>query len=158
MKEMTKSLWPTTCVNSDCLSEIRDALSAMGFRVFELDGGKISDLSSFFQEIIHVLPNNPPLSGRPNLDAFLDSVWEGMDELGEDNVALLWTNADNMLGGSLQGLFVVSDCLQEIARSLRTSPSRNAKGFSLQVFLFGSGSDFPTIHLIWTGNQFLRDA
>jgi len=134
------------------------AVSNKGFRVFELDGVNVSDLSSFFREIIHVLPNNPPLSGGPNLDAFLDSVWEGLHELGEDNVALLWTHADNMLGGSLQELFVVSDCLQEIARSLRTSPSRNSKRFSLQVFLFSDGPDFPTIHLRWTENQFLREA
>lgn len=150
-KQMTKALWPTSCASTDDFDCIRSVLASSGFSIFEISGENISDLEGFFKAVVNVVPNDPPLSGSPNADAFLDSVWEGFNNLGADRVAILWKTSELMLNGGLQDLIIISDLFQEVARSLRSNAGGRLSRFLLYFILFGSGPNFPRVRPDWNG-------
>lgn len=153
---MTNALWHTSCASADDCDCIKEVFVESGFTLFELTGDHISNMESFIQAAVRVVPNDPPLSGRPNADAFLDSVWEGFRLLGVDKVAILWKNADTMLNGGLQDLLVISDLFQEVARSLRGSGGGKVPSFLFYLILFGRGPSFPRVRVAWNGANLIR--
>ena len=155
-EQMTSALWPTCCVSADEHDSVKEALVMSGFTVFELPNDCISDLETFFHAVVSVVPNDPPLSGRPNGDAFLDSVWEGFRQLGVDKIAIFWNSADMMLNGGVQDLIMISDLFQEIARALRGTGGGKLPSFLLYLILFGRGPNFPRIRLVWNGANLIR--
>lgn len=155
-KQMTKALWPTSCASADDHESIRAVLASSGFTVFELTDGNIANIETFFRAVVRVVPNDPPLSGQPNADAFVDSVWEGLRQLGAARIAVLWKSADAMLNGGLQDLFVICDLFQEIARSLTTTYEGRSSPVLFHLILFGSGPNFPRVRLLWNGANLER--
>ena len=154
--QITNALWPTSCACADDLDSIKTVLVTSGFTIFELPDDQISDIEAFFRAVVQVVPTDPPLSGRLNADAFVDSVWEGFRLLGVDKVAILWKNADKMLNGGLQDLITISDLLQEIARTLKGAGGGRLPYFSIHLILFGTGPNFPGVRLVWNGANLIR--
>jgi hypothetical protein len=155
-EQMTNALWPTSCASADDHDSIKEVLATSGFTIFELPDDQISDIEAFFRAVVQVVPTDPPLSGRLNADAFVDSVWEGLRLLGADKVAILWESADRMLNRGLQDLIVISDLFQEIARSLRGTGGGRLPHFSIHLILFGSGPNFPRVRLAWNGTNLIK--
>jgi hypothetical protein len=152
---MANALWPTFCASAEDHDSIKGVLIASGFATFDLAGDRISDLETFFRTVISVVPNDPPLSGRPHLDALLDSVWEGFRVLGSEKVAILWKDADKILDRGLQDLIIISDLFQEIGRTLRGTEKGKLPRFLLFLVLFGNGPNFPRVQLVWNGTNLL---
>jgi hypothetical protein len=150
------TLWSTFCVSAVEQDSIRAILVASGFTLLDLPDDNIADIEAFFRAVIRVVPNDPPLSGRLNLDAFLDSVWEGLSRLGASRVAILWKNSDKMLNGGLQDLVIISGLFQEIAHSLRGNKQGQLPCFTCHIILFGSGPNFPRVRVAWNGTNLIR--
>jgi hypothetical protein len=113
-----------------------------GFKVYTLNGKNISNVHNFFQEAIKVLPQNPPLKGRTNLDAFADSIWGGMDEVGYDKVAIIWEKSNYIINKSPNDLSKIIQCFEELSDSFKTVEYGLDKPIILKVFLLGSGDAF----------------
>lgn len=154
---MTKALWPTSCVSADDYEGIRTVLAASGFTIYELTDDNISDMETFFRTVVGVVPNDPPLSGKPHADAFVDSVWEGFQQLGVARIAVLWKHADKMLNGGLQDLIEICDLFQEIARSLTTTYEGRPSRVLFHLILFGSGLNFSNVRLVWNGTNLVLE-
>lgn len=117
-------------------------LNEKGFKVYTLDGRNISNVYNFFKEAIKVLPQDPPLFGRTNFDAFVDSIWGGVDEAGYDKVAIMWEKSNNIINKSPNDLNRIVRCFEELAESFKTSEYGLDKPITLKVFLFGNGDAF----------------
>ncbi len=113
-----------------------------GFKVYTLNGKNISNVHNFFQEAIKVLPQDPPLGGRTNLDSFVDSIWGGMDEAGYDRVAIIWEKSNNIINKSPNDLSKIVQCFEELSDSFKTVEYGLDKPIILKVFLLGSGDAF----------------
>jgi hypothetical protein len=146
-EKMTKAIWPTSCAGSDDYEGIRTVLASSGFTIFELADANVTNIETFFRAVVGAVPNDPPLSGRPNLDAFVDSVWECFQQLGVARIAVLWKHADKMLNGGLQDLIIICDLFQEIARTLTTTCEGRTSPVIFHLILFGNGPNFPRIRL-----------
>jgi hypothetical protein len=158
MSVATKAIWPTTCLASEQLDETRAQLIKSGFTIFELPGERVVTLEAFFSVAACVLPADPPLSGRPNIDAFLDSIWEGISCLHAETIALLWSNADVLMERSFQDVLIVVDLFHDIARSLRNNRAGGIPNLQFYVLLFGKGVQFPRIKLQWNGYNLVDES
>src|SRR4051812_26900600 len=107
---MPRILRSVNCLHRNSLNDLKLSLSEKGFRIFELDGENIKDAESFFFESVKLLPQDPPLSGSVNWDAFLDSLWGGLDNLGEKRVSVIWTKAERMLERGLPDILMAVEC------------------------------------------------
>jgi hypothetical protein len=92
-----------------------EKLRAEGWHVYTFPPG-ISDKARFFESVKAILPLDPPIVGI-NLvwDALCDSMWEGLFQLQEKRIAIVWPIAD------LEGcddMKVALDLLEELTISL----------------------------------------
>jgi hypothetical protein len=129
-------------VSSKSLANVRQFLNRNGFHIFELNGQNVADAQSFFSTVISSFPQDPPLSGRVNWDAFLDSLWGGLDSLGEKRVAFIWINVEKMLDHGLADLFIAAECFQQLASDVATDKYGISQPVELFVFLVGEGGNF----------------
>jgi hypothetical protein len=133
-----------SCVNAQSLDALEEILREMDYKVYELDGSRIEDAQTFFQIATDVLPLDPPLTqgGQVNWDALSDSMWGGLDRLGEPRVAIVWTRAERMLDHGLPDLLVASTCFQDVAVSVHSPQDGISTIVDLLVFLVGEGDNF----------------
>ncbi len=158
MGAAARAIWRTSCLASEQLDDTRVRLIKSGFTFFELPGERIGTLEAFFRVAAEALPADPPLSGKPNLEAFLDSVWEGISCLQAERIALLWSNADVLMERSFQEVLIIVDSLHDIARSLRNNKAGGIPNLQFYVLLFGKGSHFPKIKLQWNGYNLVDES
>jgi len=131
-----------TCIDVECLPKLRQMLDSEGFHVVQLDGEYISDACTFYEQATRILPLDPPIVGAVNWDAFVDSVWGGLDDLGEQKVAVVWTRAENMLRGGLQDLLEIVLSFQHLASLISTREYGIQHPVRLLVLLVGKGDNF----------------
>lgn len=134
-----------SCVNEKDFVQLKDELNGYGAESYEINGENIKDIKQFFKSIVNILPLDPPMSGNVNLDAFIDSLWGGLDNLGADRVAILWTHVNNMLEYGFSDLIKIIDCFESLAVQLATAKFGLSKPIALQIFLIGSGDNFPEL-------------
>lgn len=132
-------------INEDSLEFIGKKLKEDGFYILQLDGENIKDATSFFKKVVEVFPQDPPLSGKCNWDAFTDSLWGGLDELSEEKVAFIWTKVENMFEYGIPDLFMALDCFVELARSVSNYETGISKPIKLIIFLIGKGKNFISL-------------
>jgi hypothetical protein len=70
------------------LPKLRQRLEEDGWKVFVLPDG-ISDHDSFVGAATALFPLDPPWYGN-SWDAFADCLWEGLYELPDQRIAILW--------------------------------------------------------------------
>jgi len=71
-----------------------------GCATFVLPVG-IVDRASFFDGVRSVLPLDPPVLGSGSWDGLDDSLWEGLHELPQRRILILWPNAQGMVAADL---------------------------------------------------------
>ncbi|WP_139489595.1 barstar family protein [Brevibacillus dissolubilis] len=130
-------IWENESNKPELIRTLRDN----GYDIFEINGEIIHDLETFFHQIVNILPQDPPLSGQVNLDAFVDSLWGGIDNLSVEKVAILWTQINNMLYSAPQDLEKLTVCFNDVAESLLTTEFGLDKPIVLTVYLFRNGND-----------------
>ena len=124
---------------------LREKLNESGYFVFEINGEEIEDAESFFAKIKDVLPQDPPLSGQVNWDAFLDSIWSGLDKLKEEKVAIIWTNFHKMLDHGLSDLVTAIECFKDLAFNVSNPETKISIPVNLLFFFVGKGKNFKTL-------------
>lgn len=129
------------------LSELKDNLHQQGYFIYEINGKEIIDAQSFFLEIKTKLPQDPALSGKVHWDAFIDSVWAGLEELGKNKVAFIWTHAENMLKQGLPDLILAVECLKNLSSDLSDAKTGIPNPTHLITFLVGKGDNFKPLTL-----------
>jgi hypothetical protein len=72
--------------------QVAKQLRGEGWVVFVLPSD-ISDKAALFEAMRTILPMDPPLVGSRSWDALSDSLWGGIDQLGEERVAIIWPKA-----------------------------------------------------------------
>lgn len=128
------------CVAQVDLPRLEELLRGAGFHVIALDGKLVNDKASLLGQAELDLP---PVAGmRPaNWDALADYLWNGLRELGEEQVALVWTDADRTVHGDLQDLMDALRVLTGVADAIL-----EGDGFpqptTLLIFLVGDGPEF----------------
>jgi len=91
-------------------------LEAARYRVITLPAG-IVDKATFFAAVRATLPLVPALA-EDKWDALDDSLFEGLLELPEDRVAILWTGAGPMRASEPGAFSAAIQVLENVARSL----------------------------------------
>lgn len=129
-------------INEKYIDELLLNLSEQGYEVLKIDGENIYDAKTFFRTVKEILPFDPPISGKVNWDAFSDSLWEGIMNLGNQKVAIVWTKVDNMLEHGLAGLIDAIRSLIDVSTSLYNDVE-DTERVSLIIFLIGKGNNFP---------------
>lgn len=95
----------------------RRELEQVGWLVFVLPEAMI-DGRGFFQGVRSTLPLDPPVLSDDNWNALSDSLWNGVDSLDVDRVALIWPESDTMAELAPEDFRVAQELLADIASSL----------------------------------------
>lgn len=103
---------PNIDVNDACRE-----LEALGWRVIVLPRG-MSDRKSFFDGIRSAAPLDPQLVGDRVWDALDDSLWGGLLDLEEKNVAMFWPDAGVMEKSAPADFAIARDILSKLPESL----------------------------------------
>jgi hypothetical protein len=99
---------------------LRSELEASGWRVFVLPGG-ITGRVSFFQAIRNTIPLNPPLVGDSVWDALSDSLFGGLLDLGDESLAIIWSDSTVMAGQAPAEFEFARSVLTQVAEQLANS-------------------------------------
>lgn len=142
MSDSLKNLQTINFVSQESLEILITSLKKKGYHILKMDGENVKDAKSFFKEIVNVFPQDPPLSGQCNWDAFTDSLWGGLDEIAQERVAFIWTKVEEMFEYGIPDLFTALDCFKELASSVSNLEYGISKPVKLLIFLVGSGKNF----------------
>jgi Barstar (barnase inhibitor) len=96
--------------------DVRQSFEEEGWRVFVLPDG-INDHASFVQAATALFPLDPPWYGG-SWDAFDDSLWEGLSELPERRIAILWPDAVKLAGSDPKTYEMALDGLESVSEDL----------------------------------------
>jgi curved DNA-binding protein CbpA len=143
-------LWgAVTLIGRDSIADLLGSLQYWQYRVFVLDGARVRDSRSFIEAAASFLPlpRDIDISGW---DGFEDAMWHAMADLAENRgdrrVAILWTQAHNMLRSGLRDLLLAIDCFRGISAHVGTTEHGFPLAMSLRVFVTGDGPNFPHWH------------
>lgn len=107
-------------VNADDLDALVGALGDQGFEVIRLDGRAVADKAGFLERADRDLPRPDDLHPH-NWDALADTWWNGLVDLaeaGHDQIALVWTDADDLARADLETFLTAVDVLVRVAREV----------------------------------------
>jgi hypothetical protein len=121
------------------IEEITDYLKNMEYQIYSINGCKLVTIEDIFLWIKNELPQDPPLSGKVNFDALVDSLWGGFDELDEEKVAILWSNPKETINKDKTRYETLIDCFEEIAKTLTMKEYGIEKPISLKTVLLDKG-------------------
>ena len=138
------SLGLVTLINKASLPDLEAALSEWRYHSLYLKGDVVHDEQTFLAQATQDLPM--PVGLRPkSWSGFMDGLWEGLGGIKENQVAIIWTHADNMLSGGLSDLIKALDCLTTLARQVYNPTETGfSREMTLKVFLIGDGPNFPS--------------
>ena len=122
--------------------ELHEALAAHGFTIYQPDGSRITDTSSFFQEVAQAL-QFPAYFGH-NWDAFIDCLGEFEDRPAR-RVAIIWRRADHTERENLGLLLEAVHWFLTVARDLGTYRADGAAPTQMELFLAGRGRQYEML-------------
>lgn len=133
---------PLTCVNQASWAALDEALGRWGHRVFFLSGDQVTDKQSLLAQVERDLPMPAGLHPH-NWDALADCLWGGLAEVSSERVAIVWTHAQTLLEADLQTFLTAVGIFTSLARQVLTTEHGFPHIMELNVFLIGTGSNFP---------------
>ena len=141
--EFRHGLWTVTCVNEASLPEVTSHLTYWCFCILRLDGTAVCDRRSLITQAYHDLPNPYGYTQGDNWDTFLDVVSDGLSELPQKRITIVWTDVQNMLVGGLPDLLTAYSVFEDLAE--RLSAATTAERKHLITLFAGTGANFPAI-------------
>lgn len=131
------------CVDASEQNRLIDKLNELDVVYFVIDGSNISGADSFYTEAASILPLDPPLTGtKRNWDAFVDSLWEGLANLEQSKVAIIWTNADQIANAALSQLIEICIVMNDVIKSVSQESTGISIPVNLALILMGNGESF----------------
>lgn len=137
-----KELNAVSYILIDDVDIVKTFIKEMGYQIFNIDGTKITTIEEFFIWVKNELPQDPPLSGKVNFDAFVDSLWGGIDSFGEEKIAIIWTNPTKIMNLDKGKFKTLIACLEELSRTLTLEEYGVEKPILLKTILLGEGEEF----------------
>jgi RNAse (barnase) inhibitor barstar len=129
------------CVHvvSQDMETLNATLTQLGFRVYVIEGSKISNAATFFAEVRRVFGLSQFCT---NWDAF-DDFFSELRFLPEQHIAIVWKEADQTLMVDVQ-VFIDAICaLDTFALAFRTPKSDTENNvLQMEVFLVGQIKGF----------------
>lgn len=126
----------TRYLSEERLEWLRAQLSQEGYRIFDLDG--IANESDFLRVIKDRLPLNPPIYSG-NWNAISDSLFEGLIDLPEKKIAIVWNRAHTLMNSDLENFTLAVLVFSEVAALI---PKYSEKTF--RTFLVDDGQYFQS--------------
>ena len=115
----------------------KESFEKENFTIYEFDGKDVSNIEEFFRKIIQVLPQDPPLSGQVNGDAFIDSITGAFYDIDTDKVAVIWYDADSIVSNASEDAIRIVTLFQYVAEDLSTTKYGLEKPIDFRVLLVG---------------------
>lgn len=100
------------------LASVRSLARFQEVPIYELDTGDEGGREVFFDAVTSRVPMNPPLLGKTNLDAFSDSLWNGLHSLESEKLIIIWSNGTKFRGISPEEFDIAFDTLLDVSNSL----------------------------------------
>ncbi len=125
-------------IDRESEKELNDALTALGFKIFKIEGNGIDTEENFFIEVSKVL-KFPGYFGK-NWDAFHDCFGDFVI-IESGPIALVWRDATASLEKSLKTfLRVTHELLSAVA--VGSCQDTDFEPGQVELFLLGKGKDF----------------
>lgn len=138
-----------TCVNSTHLSQLTEFPQNPGVEsVFVIDGTLVCSKETFLAQAENIFPQRSGLTAHDNWDAFCDWLWDEFAQLGAagtSQIAIIWTDVQNMLEGGLPALLTAVSCFQHLSTELVSVDHGFPRPMGLHLFLVGTGPNFPPL-------------
>jgi hypothetical protein len=109
-------------------------LQELGWRVYYLPAG-ITDRSTFFDSVRDSLPLDPPVAGDRAWDALSDSLWEGLYQLPEKRIAIIWNDTDRFRDLNPGDAETAEQIMSHVARLLADPAATVGHPKCLTVFI-----------------------
>lgn len=126
------------CVAQADGGRLTEILDRQGFAAITLDGRSVHDEPTLLAQAGIDLPAVADM--RPgNLDALAEYFGSGLYELGQERIALLWTDVEQILSGDLEAFLNGVHVFTRIASSVRDD---RTYPLDVLIFLLGNGPGF----------------
>lgn len=131
------------CIAAADRDDLASRLAAYGFVSITLYGARVHDKESFLGQAAIDLPCGDL---QPhNWDALADVGWNVLYDLQADRVALVWTDAQNMVNGDLQDFLDAVRVLTDVSRSVLQGSGGFPRRTAFLLFLVGEGPQFRSL-------------
>ncbi len=120
------------------ISQIQD----MGYKIYYINGKETTTIEELFLWIKNEFPLDPPLSGNVNFDAFVDSLWGGLDNKNDEKVAIVWKYTNELIKRDKYRFEKFLECIKEVAKTLTVEEYGINKPVILKMLLFDNGELF----------------
>ncbi len=137
MKKLPKLQRGVGALPDPDIHELRRVLEADGVVVYVIPSAGITDQASFFKAAEAALPLDPPEIGAGGWDAFSDSLWNGIDELEAERVAILWPNGRAVAQAVAPELDLVFAVFDDVATALVENEGSSGGSKELSVLVGG---------------------
>jgi hypothetical protein len=114
------------------LEATENQLRQDGWRVFRL-AENIADREGFFASVRKTLPLDPPIISDWCWDALSDSLWEGLLELTDKRIAIVWPGASSLNSQDPEVFWHASSILSSVSASL--ADGRDSLGIVKDVLI-----------------------
>ena len=118
------------------IKQIKD----MGYKIYYIDGKRTNTIEKLFIWIKDTFPLDPPLSGKVNLDAFVDSFWGGLYEQKYEKVSIVWRYPNELVKQDENMFYKLLECIKDIAKGITSGEYGVDKSVILKTLLFDSGT------------------
>lgn len=108
----------------------------MGYKIYYIDGKKANTIEKLFVWIKDTFPLDPPLSGKVNLDAFVDSLWGGLDNQDHEKVSIVWVYSNELKKQDEDMFYKLLECIKDVAKGITSEEYGVDKSVILKLFLF----------------------
>lgn len=119
-------------------AELLAQLAGYEWYVYPIPEG-IVDRATFMRIVSDVLPLCPTLIGGLNWDAWSDSIWGGLDQLGAPKVAVVFPDLRKFRRQQPDNYEIAMGVLQDLVSGLENPCLTRGRPVQLAVFL----ADFP---------------
>lgn len=130
-------------VGTEALPDLDASLREWGWTAWRLDGSRVVDAQSLWARSGIDLPDPFPVRPLVGFDAYADALRAAAATSPADDVALVWTQAHQMLEGGLGDLLTAVSVLRRASQQLAALDPAAGGPTALYTFLVGEGPNFP---------------
>ena len=143
--EEARAFRVVNCIAACDEPELRTLLAAQGFELLVLRGHGVRDKATFLDQVAADLPRTDGLQPH-NWDAFADVLWNVLYDLPHDRVALLWTDADVIVGSDLQDFVDALLAITGVARSVMSGEGSFPRQMTFLTFVLGAAPGYQRLN------------
>ena len=129
------------CFRTSDSDKVVEALNQSDFSIITLKGINIVNKETFFKQAAQDIPQPNGLVAESSWDALNDNLWSSLYEGNSHKIALVWTDAEELLDNDVQSFLKAVDLFTFFARDISSVKRKtNAKSFIL--VMLGASANF----------------